>query len=183
MAHSFKPFKVVHCDAMVAPPPALVQEAITKTKLVSALQKQPSMLSEIWELIKDDLLLLGCIILTAVGAAIIQLQTPLVTGQLINILSSSAKSLSINSLNAPAMKLFGLLTAQGLLTFLHIALVSAFGENVAKRLRAKLFKAIVQQDISFFDCHKSGELVSRLTADVSDFKVNKREQLKGTLDD
>ncbi|KAI8077225.1 P-loop containing nucleoside triphosphate hydrolase protein [Gilbertella persicaria] len=138
------------------------------------LSKKQSIAQDIWELVKPDLLLLGLIILTAIGAAIIQLQTPLVTGELINILSRSVQaatgSLTIRDLNGPAMKLFGLLSAQGLLTFAHIALVSAFGENVAKRLRSKLFAAIIRQDISFFDCHRSGELVSRLTADVSDFK-------------
>ncbi|KAF7727473.1 ATP-binding cassette, sub-B (MDR TAP), member 8 [Apophysomyces ossiformis] len=98
----------------------------------------------------------------------------MITGELINVLTSSIKSgvgsLAIQDLNGPALKLFGLLSAQGFLTFAHISLVAIFGENVAKRLRAQLFAAIVQQDMSFFDSHRSGELVSRLTADVSDFK-------------
>ncbi|CAO3592656.1 unnamed protein product [Absidia cylindrospora] len=68
------------------------------------------------------------------------------------------------------MKLFALLSAQGFLTFAHISLVAVFGENVARRLQAKLFAAIVQQDMSFFDRHKSGELVGRLTTDVGEFK-------------
>jgi ATP-binding cassette subfamily B (MDR/TAP) protein 8 len=57
------------------------------------------------------------------------------------------------------------------LTFAHITLVAAFGEKVAQRLRAKLFAAIIQQDMSFFDRHQSGELVGRLTTDVAEFKV------------
>ncbi|CEP15025.1 hypothetical protein [Parasitella parasitica] len=177
--------KVVYCDATFSykqphQPIIRIKEAVTKTKVLDEILPLPakaSIAQDIWELVKPDLVLLGLIILTAVGAAIIQLQTPLVTGQLINILSSSVQAaadglgaLTIRDLNAPAAKLFGLLTAQGFLTFAHISLVSAFGENVAKRLRAKLFSAIIRQDISFFDCHRSGELVSRLTADVSDFK-------------
>lgn len=59
----------------------------------------------------------------------------------------------------------------GFLTFVHITLVTIFGENVAKRLRAQLFSAIVRQDMAFFDAHRSGELVGRLTTDVADFKV------------
>lgn len=176
--------KVVYCDATFAykQQPILITEAVTKTKVLDHILPAPaekvSIAQDIWDLVKPDLVLLGLIVLTAVGAAIVQLQTPLVTGQLINVLSSSVQAaadglgaLTIRDLNAPALKLFGLLTAQGLLTFAHISLVSAFGENVAKRLRAKLFSAIIRQDISFFDCHRSGELVSRLTADVSDFKV------------
>ncbi|KAI8074062.1 ABC transporter type 1, transmembrane domain-containing protein [Gongronella butleri] len=131
---------------------------------------------EIWHLVKPDLLLLACIVLTAVGAAMLHLQTPMVTGELINVLTASANAtsqglaFSIQHLNGPAMKLFGLLTSQGILTFAHITLVARFGERVAQRLRAKLFAAIVQQDMLFFDKHQSGELVSRLTTDVAEFK-------------
>lgn len=184
-AHSlgFFQLQTVYCDAgplLQSQKPIIIQEAVTKDKVLDKiLPKKNSIAQDIWELVKPDLPLLVLIILTAVGAAIVQLQTPLITGQLINVLSSSVQaaadglgSLTIRDLNAPAIKLFSLLTAQGFLTFAHISLVSAFGENVAKRLRAKLFAAIIQQDISFFDCHRSGELVSRLTADVAEFKVN-----------
>ncbi|OBZ80593.1 ATP-binding cassette sub-family B member 8, mitochondrial, partial [Choanephora cucurbitarum] len=166
----------VYNEALEQQRPLIIKETRIPKPLITA-PKHQSIIRDIWELVKPDLLLLGLIILTAIGAAIIQLQTPLVTGQLINILSRSVQaasdglnSLTISDLNAPALRLFGMLSAQGFLTFAHIALVSAFGENVAKRLRAKLFAAIIQQDMSFFDCHRSGELVGRLTADVSDFK-------------
>lgn len=190
-AHSLGLFqlKTVYCDAeplLYQHKSIFVKEAITKDKVFNAVvvrTKNNSIARDIWELVKPDLPLLFLIILTAVGAAIVQLQTPLVTGQLINILSSSVQAaadglgaLTIRDLNAPALKLFSLLTAQGVLTFAHISLVSAFGENVAKRLRAKLFAAIIQQDISFFDSHRSGELVSRLTADVAEFKVTLKVQ-------
>ncbi|ORX62636.1 hypothetical protein DM01DRAFT_317429 [Hesseltinella vesiculosa] len=134
------------------------------------------MWKDIWELMKPDLLTLVCIVLTAVGAAVVHLQTPTITGELINVLTASAKAtsqglaFSIEHLNGPAMKLFGLLTAQAVLTFAHITLVARFGERVAQRLRAKLFAAIIQQDMVFFDKHQSGELVSRLTTDVAEFK-------------
>lgn len=188
MAHSFKPFKTVYCELQYPSShekfnTVIIKEAVTKETVLDKIlpqEKPQSIARDIWDLVKPDLLLLGLIILTAVGAAIVQLQTPLVTGQLINVLSSSVSAaadglgaLTIRDLNGPALKLFGLLTGQGFLTFAHISLVSAFGENVAKRLRAKLFRAIIRQDISFFDCHRSGELVSRLTADVSEFKVKR----------
>ncbi|CEG64419.1 hypothetical protein RMATCC62417_01396 [Rhizopus microsporus] len=172
-AHTNK-ISIAYCEAQ---PPTFVKQPLVQTKTVheTLLQKKQntrSVLYDVWELIKPDLGLLCLIILTAIGAAIVQLQTPMVTGQLINILSSVKElgSLTIRDLNKPAMKLFGLLVSQGFLTFAHIALVSAFGENVAKRLRSKLFSAIIQQDLTFFDTHRSGELVSRLTADVAEFK-------------
>lgn len=37
-------------------------------------------------------------------------------------------------------------------------------------LRQDLFKSIIMQDISFFDKTRSGEIVSRLTSDIQEFK-------------
>ena len=37
-------------------------------------------------------------------------------------------------------------------------------------MRKQLFSSIMRQDIEFFDNHKSGEIVSRLTSDVQEFK-------------
>ena len=37
-------------------------------------------------------------------------------------------------------------------------------------MRKDLFSSIMKQDIEFFDNHKSGEIVSRLTSDVQEFK-------------
>ena len=37
-------------------------------------------------------------------------------------------------------------------------------------MRKDLFTSIMKQDIEFFDNHKSGEIVSRLTSDVQEFK-------------
>lgn len=114
---------VAYCEAPL-PQPA-IKISITQAKVlheISLPQKKSaqSILADIWQLVKPDLGLLCLIILTAVGAAVIQLQTPLVTGQLINILSQSVQAaadglgaLTIRDLNAPAIKLFGLLIAQG----------------------------------------------------------------------
>ncbi|KAI9311811.1 P-loop containing nucleoside triphosphate hydrolase protein [Dichotomocladium elegans] len=177
-------FRTAYCEAAVNPPPKpflipAVKAKTLQTQQQQQQQKPASLLRDIWHLIKPDLLLMCCILLTAVAAAFVHLQTPIVTGKLINIISSGIKSAGastllaegIKELNAPALKLFGLLAAQAVLTFSHITLVSIFGENVAKRLRMELFRSIVQQDMSFFDTHKSGELVGRLTSDVADFKV------------
>ena len=50
---------------------------------------------------------------------------------------------------------------QGLLTFVYISLLSTVGENVAARMRIKLFDSLLCQDVQFFDTHKTGELVDR----------------------
>ena len=45
----------------------------------------------------------------------------------------------------------------------YISLLSNIGENLAARLRTSLFSSLLRQDIEFFDRHKTGELIDRLS--------------------
>jgi ATP-binding cassette subfamily B protein len=51
--------------------------------------------------------------------------------------------------------------------FLRGSIMGAAGERVVARLRNSLYTAILKQEISFFDEHKTGELVSRLGSDTT----------------
>ena len=51
--------------------------------------------------------------------------------------------------------------------FLRATIQGIIGERVVARLRCNLYKQILYQEISFFDEHKSGELVSRLGSDTT----------------
>ena len=44
------------------------------------------------------------------------------------------------------------------------------GERLALKMREDLFASILRQDIAFYDSHKSGEIMSRLTSDIQEFK-------------
>ena len=44
------------------------------------------------------------------------------------------------------------------------------GERLAMKMREDLFASILRQDIAFYDSHKSGEIMSRLTSDIQEFK-------------
>lgn len=77
---------------------------------------------EVWRLVKPDLWLLILVAATAIGAAIVSLQTPSVTGELINVLAQSIKSsesLSMQELQKPAMKLLLLFLSQGRYPYLR----------------------------------------------------------------
>ncbi|XP_067391829.1 mitochondrial potassium channel ATP-binding subunit isoform X2 [Emydura macquarii macquarii] len=63
-----------------------------------------------------------------------------------------------------------LLPCQGLLTFSYIALLARVGERVAGSMRKALFSSLLRQDVVFFDANRTGQLVTRLTADVQEFK-------------
>ena len=46
-------------------------------------------------------------------------------------------------------------------TFGYISVLSVVGERLATKLRSALFRSLLQQDMAFFDEHKTGELISR----------------------
>lgn len=41
------------------------------------------------------------------------------------------------------------------------------GQKITKTLREKVFKSIISQETAFFDKHRTGELINRLSADTS----------------
>mmetsp|Transcript_1957 Transcript_1957/g.2994 ORF Transcript_1957/g.2994 Transcript_1957/m.2994 type:complete len:658 (+) Transcript_1957:78-2051(+) len=51
--------------------------------------------------------------------------------------------------------------------FFRTSLFGVIGERLVARLRIQLYGSILDQDIPFFDEHKSGELVSRLGSDTT----------------
>jgi ABC-type multidrug transport system fused ATPase/permease subunit len=54
-----------------------------------------------------------------------------------------------------------------IVTYVRSAILGMAGERVVARLRNHLYANILKQEISFFDQHKSGELVSRLGSDTT----------------
>src|SRR3989449_882011 len=65
-----------------------------------------------------------------------------------------------------ALGLVGLFTIQGLLNFSQAYLLSSAGERVIARLRQDLFEHLVRLSPGFFAERRTGELVSRLSADI-----------------
>src|SRR2546426_10791072 len=65
-----------------------------------------------------------------------------------------------------ALGLVGLLTIQGLLNFSQAYLLSSAGERVIARLRHDLVEDLVRLPPGFFAERRTGELVSRLSADI-----------------
>ncbi|XP_013065801.2 mitochondrial potassium channel ATP-binding subunit-like isoform X1 [Biomphalaria glabrata] len=143
--------------------------------------------SLLWE---DIFYLLGAI-LAALGAAVVNIQIPLMLGELTNIVTKftsdalSGSETFLSEIRKPALKLLTLYGLQGLFTFVYISLLAVVGENLAYRLRKMLFHSLLEQDVEFFDKHKIGKLIDRLTTDVqefkSSFKMTVSQGLKATV--
>lgn len=125
-------------------------------------------------LILPDAILLLVAVASAVVAALLNISIPLELGRLINSVARLEQGQEVwhylRQLAPNATKLVSLYACQAIATFVYITVLSVAGERLAARIRQALFKAIIIQDIEFFDSHKTGELVSRLSGDVQELK-------------
>jgi ATP-binding cassette subfamily B protein len=71
------------------------------------------------------------------------------------------------SLDSAAVLLVVLFAVQSIFSMLRAWLFTVSGERIVTNLRAKLFEAILRQDIEFFDHSRTGELTNRLAADTA----------------
>lgn len=159
-------FKVAHCEADVN------NNALTKKTGVK--EAPPEFKWHLlWEFIKPQLIALIGAVLLAFGAAVLNIQIPLMLGDLVNVVARYLREQAgnyVQEIRAPALKLLGLYGLQGLLTSGYIILLSRVGERVAANMRKTLFFSLLRQDVAFFDANKTGQLVNRLTADIQEFK-------------
>nr|XP_040147204.1 mitochondrial potassium channel ATP-binding subunit isoform X2 [Ictidomys tridecemlineatus] len=126
-----------------------------------------------WQFLRPHVLVLGAAIVLALGAALVNVQIPLLLGQLVEIVAKYTRD-HVGSFVSESRKistqLLALYGIQGLLTFGYLVLLSYIGERMAVDMRKALFSSLLRQDIAFFDAKKTGQLVSRLTTDVQEFK-------------
>ena len=64
------------------------------------------------------------------------------------------------------LAVLGLFALQAVFTSLRFYLFTVVGDRIVTDLRARLYGAILRQEIGFFDATKTGELTSRLTSDT-----------------
>jgi ABC transporter fused permease/ATP-binding protein len=73
----------------------------------------------------------------------------------------------LGNLNLAAGVLVVLFFIQAVFSAVRAWLFTQAGEKVVARLREDVFRAILGQDVSFFDQSRTGELISRLSSDTS----------------
>lgn len=62
--------------------------------------------------------------------------------------------------------LFGLVILMAFFNGMRHFFIVLTAERIVVRLRKELFQKILEQEIAFFDMHKTGELMNRLSADT-----------------
>jgi len=80
-------------------------------------------------------------------------------------MDEAVETKNISLINQMGMLMLFLLTLQSLATALRYYLFTLAGERTVKRIRSRLFDALLEQEIGFFDEQKTGDLMSRINSD------------------
>ncbi len=102
-------------------------------------------------------------------AGILALVFPLLIRDLLNtaFAPGSAAGLALSELNRVALLLVGLMLAQAVFNYLRMYLLGRVGEAVVADMRSRVFGHLLALSVRFFEDRKTGEITSRLTADIA----------------
>ncbi|GAA0879224.1 ABC transporter transmembrane domain-containing protein [Algoriphagus jejuensis] len=90
---------------------------------------------------------------------------PFVAGKLID--TAQGTSWIVNDVNSIAWILVGILAVQSIFSFFRVWLFALVSERSMRDIRLALYSKLVRLPMTFFDKRRTGELISRITADVS----------------
>jgi ATP-binding cassette subfamily B protein len=107
-------------------------------------------------------LLAGATVFLALGTAI-----TMIIPQYISVIIDGTAGSGAAALDKHILQMFGLFLVMGAAMGARFTLFSIAGERTVARIRKKLFRNLVNQEIAFFDDHRTGELTSRLSSDTA----------------
>lgn len=169
---------IAHCEAVVSPP---LEQVPSHSRTDGAQENvdeedPPFDWAFFWDLLWPQLHYFIAAMGSALVVALCNIQIPVSLGSIVNVVAQltqqavDQRESFMKEIADPALKLLKLYAVQAVFTFSYITFLTRMGERVAVDLREQLFASLLQQDIAFYDQHKTGELVNRLTSDVQDFK-------------
>ena len=105
------------------------------------------------------------LICLAIGSVLL-LAFPFIAGKLIDVASGQDSWYSLD-INTIALMLVGILLFQSIISFFRVYLFARVSENAMSDVRQSLYKQLIHLPMSFFDQHRTGELMSRISSDVT----------------
>jgi ABC transporter fused permease/ATP-binding protein len=109
---------------------------------------------------------------------------PFVAGKLIDI-ASGKQEWFIQNIGTAALLLLGVLLFQSIVSFFRVFLFAIVTENAMANIRTDLYQRMMTLPMAFFDQNRAGELVSRISNDVSllqnTFSVTLAELIRQTI--
>jgi len=92
---------------------------------------------------------------------------PFVAGELINVASGNESKIPLSNINHIAIALLGIFLIQAIISYFRVYLFAQVSENAMSDIRNELYQKIIHLPISFFDKMRTGDLMSRISSDVS----------------
>eukprot|EP00980_Cylindrotheca_fusiformis_P002510 scaffold586_cov68-Cylindrotheca_fusiformis.AAC.19 len=138
-------------------------------KEVELTATKPS-LGKLFALAKPEIPMLLVSLVFMIGSEATNLVTPLIVANAYDLLVDTSvpnDDKRMSDINDYMSTAIGVAIGGILTGFLRASIQGMVGERVVARLRCKLYAQILNQEIAFFDEHKSGELVSRLGSDTT----------------
>ncbi|NBD07560.1 MULTISPECIES: ABC transporter ATP-binding protein [Corallococcus] len=137
-------------SSVTAPTPSRRPSGVTARRLLSLARPE-----------RGTLLLATVFLLISSGAS-------LVYPQGVRILIDEALNAKNRDLiDRSALIMLAVFVVQGIATALRYYYFSTAGERVVMRLRHDFFRRLMDQEVAFFDTHRTGELTSRLASDTT----------------
>ena len=96
----------------------------------------------------------------------VTMAVPFCIGKLIDFIQSCDKSEIKEKLRNIALILTGVFIVGAIANFGRVLIIQSTGQKIVMRLRTRLFKSIMNQEMGFFDKNKTGELINRLSSDT-----------------
>ncbi|MTI31446.1 ABC transporter ATP-binding protein [Xanthovirga aplysinae] len=91
---------------------------------------------------------------------------PFASGKLVDA-ATGASDWILNDLNKISLALVGILLVQSIFSFLRVYLFAQVSERAMADVRHTLYRKLMSLPMSFFDGRRTGELISRVTSDIS----------------
>jgi ABC-type multidrug transport system fused ATPase/permease subunit len=120
----------------------------------------------LYEIAKPERSLIICSAVTLAFTSMVQLTTPYLSGHIIDVALKQHDGEESSSTVVLLMSLFAVIAFAAYLTYLQTTWQAKAGHRMVARLRRQLYAAILSQDAAFFDSHKTGDLLSRLSSDA-----------------
>lgn len=117
-------------------------------------------------------------------SSVMLLAFPYLSGQLLDVAAGNESALSDN-ITVIALVLLGIFVVQSVFSFVRVYFFAQVNERSTADIRLALYSKLMSLPMIFYDRHRTGELISRLTSDVSllqnTFSVTLAEFLRQTL--
>jgi ABC transporter fused permease/ATP-binding protein len=144
----------------------MAQEESNNDKKIRINRKNLKKLYAVFGFVKPYLRYLIPGILFLMMSSLTLLAFPYLVGKLIDVATGNQDWI-LNSLESIALILIGILIIQGIFSFFRVYLFALTSEKSVADIRKSLFRKYMLLPITFYDQTRIGELISRITADVT----------------